>query len=1145
MADSPLFDPDSFEPLDPSAFDSLSEADGPVVGGPPTPQDQPDRDRIATALSDTLFVEAGAGSGKTRSLVNRIVSLITDPHGVPLRHVAAITFTEKAAGELRDRIRAALEDLRDSDAAFAPAAATALEELDGAAICTLHAFAQRILSEHPVEAGLPPTIEVLDEISSQVAFDQRWTEQLDRLLDDPDMAETVLIATASGVDERHLRDLAVAFNDNWDLLRTRLPQPPDVRVDTAAIVAAARDLLARRDECHFADDTMMEPLAALERWVDRLAGAGDDTDKMALLTQATGRSGALPKVTRKGRKTNWPDIESVRAEHRELLERIDRTRSDAVDAVIKVLASKIADFTLEAAEDRRQQGRLEFHDLLVQARDLLRAAPLAAEVRQELRERYRRLLLDEFQDTDPIQIELAALLALAPEADVSDAWADLDVESGRLFFVGDPKQSIYRFRRADIGLFLEAKDRFGQPVVRLSTNFRSSRPVIDWVNGVFARLITESPGSQPGYEPLLGWRDAPPVGPGLMVLGEEPHEGQIAAEPLRELEAADVAAAVRAALTEEWQVRDEHTGGWRSPRLGDITILLPARTSLPALERALDDAGIPHRAETSSLVWSTREIRDLMMCLRAVDDPTDELALVSALRSAVYGCGDDDLYRYAVEHRGRWSHQAPPPESLPHDDPVVTALGHLASLHDRRMWLTPSELLEHLVRERKVFEQGVVQGRPRDVWRRLRFVLDQARAYGDSEGGNLRQFLNWTRLQSADGARVSETVLPETDDDSVRIMTIHGSKGLEFPITFVSGLSTRPGGGRRGVVAAFPPDGGPAVIRLGSSLETREYEWFVPLDEQMSHHERLRLLYVACTRAQDHLVVSLHRKEPTGREQADQSRTSAELLAGAAADAQHRSFAMSVAPTQMDRPAAAIQPIEIDPPAAWQARHDEAMRRGHRPRSLSATGVADRHRELRRDDPGLDKEPRDLDLPPWMKGRFGTAIGRAVHGVLQTIDLATGDDITELVLAQCAAEGVIGSEPTVEALVSSALASPTVRAAAAARHWRETYVAAPVGDVLIEGYIDLLYETPSGGLVIVDHKTDAVPDEATLEAKADRYRLQAATYALALGVSTGLAVEGAVLLFLDPDGATPHEIVNLDVAMTEVRSTIDRVASEV
>ena len=1120
----------------------------------PLPPDQQDRDRITHTLDETLFVEAGAGSGKTTALVGRILQLITPPDPVPLRHIAAITFTEKAAGELRDRIRRELQHELDevqldeeqrTASDLAALYTAALDDLDGAAISTLHAFAQRLLSEHPVEAGLPPTIEVLDEISSQVAFEQRWAEQLDRLLDDPELAEVILLAYAAGIDERHLRDLAVAFNENWDLVSTRLPPVPSPTPRFDGLVSRANALLERRSECRLSDDSMLEPLARLEDFFARLERARDDPERLALLTQATRSTGGLPKVTRKGRKTNWDDIDGVRSEHKDLLEAIAETRNIVVDSVIKQLAQTIGEFTIDAAADRRRQGRLEFHDLLVQARELLRSPPHGAEVRSALRDRYRRLLLDEFQDTDPIQIELAALLAIKPGVEPTRSWADLDIEPGRLFFVGDPKQSIYRFRRADIGLFLEARARYGRPPVRLNTNFRSTAPIIDWVNEVFGRLIVHTPASQPEYEPLTPIRPAPPSGPGVMVLGKTPHPADLQAEPMRELEGRDVAAAVTSALAEQWPVRDAHTDEYRPPRLGDITILLPARTSLPALERALDDAGIPHRAETSSLVWSTREIRDLMMCLRAVDDPTDELALVSALRSSVYGCGDDDLYRFARVHGGRWNHQEPYPADLPPTDPVAEGLDHLRRLHDRRMWATPSELLEDLIRERRVFEQGIASGRPRDVWRRLRFVLDQARAYGDSEGGSLRQFLQWTRLQSAEGARVSETVLPETDDDSVRIMTIHGSKGLEFPITIVSGLTTRPPAGRRGVTAAFPPDGGDAAIRLGSSLETREYESFVPLDELMGHHERLRLLYVACTRAQDHLVVSLHRKEAPEKTPEDQRRPSADLLAQASDRATHREFVRPVATEPWPRP---TTPEQITPELAdfetWAARREQAVAVGSRPHSLSATSIAAHRRITATVDPAVDTSGRDPGLPPWMKGRFGTAIGRAVHGVLQTIDLSTGEGLGPMAAAQAAAEGVIGSEPTIEALVRSALeADVVIAAASAARHWRETYVATPMGEVLIEGYIDLLYETPSGSLVIVDHKTDAVPDEVTLAAKADRYRLQAATYALAVQESTGRSVERAILLFLDPAGATSHEIINLESAMTDVVNIIDEVAT--
>lgn len=1141
MSDDRLFDLESFEPT----------LELPVVAEIPrpaddAPADQPDRDRITHELDSTLFVEAGAGSGKTTALVGRILSLVGGEDPVPLRNVAAITFTEKAAGELRDRVRSdlesAIEDMDTGDPARRQRWVDALDDLDGAAISTLHAFAQRILSEHPVEAGLPPAIEVLDEISSQVAFEQRWAEQLDQLLDDPELAETILLATAAGIDERHLRDLAVAFNENWDLVASRLPAPTTARLNVHALVAEGRAVVDRRIECRFDDDTLVETLGDLEVFIERLDRARDEPEAMALLTQATRTTGGLRKASRRGRKGNWDDVDSVRADYKQFTEALADQRAAVIDTVIKELAGTIGTFTLEAANERRRQGRLEFHDLLVQARELLRSSEHGPDVRRALRERYQRLLLDEFQDTDPIQIELAALLAVRPDAPVDRPWDELELDAGRLFFVGDPKQSIYRFRRADISLFLDARDRFGSPPVRLTTNFRSAGPVIDWVNHVFGLMIRETERSQPRYEPLAAKRAAPPSGPGVMTLGRDHHEGKLAADPLRELEAGDVAAVVVAAMTEQWPVFDDDSQQWRPPRLGDITILLPARTSLPALERALDDANVAHRAETSSLVWSTREIRDLMMCLRAVDDPTDELALVSALRSSVYGCGDDDLYRFRREHRGSWNHQRPVPESVASDDPVAEAIAHMAGLHRDRMWSTPSELLERLIRDRRVFEHGISRGRPRDVWRRLRFVLDQARAYGDSEGGSLRQFLSWAQLQSAEGARVSETVLPETDDDSVRIMTIHGAKGLEFPITIVSGLTTQPATGRRGVVAAFPNDGSDAVIRLGSALETREYEWFVPVDEQMGHDERLRLLYVACTRAKDHLVVSLHRTAPPKQAREDRRRSSADLLAQAATDAEARPFVRSVSADRLERDLVETEPAAVDDYDRWRARRDAAVDRGTRRSSVSATHIADRAKELRLD-PGYDKAPQDLDLPPWRKGRFGTSVGRAVHAVLQTIDLRTGAGVDAQAQAQAAAEGVVGTESTVAALVRSALASDTVQTASLRRHWREVYVAVPVNGVLVEGYIDLMYAGDHGGVVIVDHKTDEVPDAATLQAKGERYRLQAATYALAVRESTGLEVERAELLFLDPDGSTAYEIVNIDEAMTEVERIVHDLAA--
>ena len=561
------------------------------------------------------------------------------------------------------------------------------------------------------------------------------------------------------------------------------------------------------------------------------------------------------------------------------------------EEAVQRLAVDLRRFTLEAADERRRAGELEFHDLLVLARDTLRDPEHGPTVRAALRQRYRHLLIDEFQDTDPIQIDLAVLIAGDDDVAPGTPWPEVATHEGQLFFVGDPKQSIYRFRRADISVFLQAADRFGPGGRRLAltTNFRTGRAIVERVNLVFGDLMraTDVAGSpsQPAYAPLVAVRPDAPVGPPVAVLGAAAHEDAPSAAVLRQRESADVAAAIRRVLAEGWLVEDAHSGPptWRPARLGDITILLPTRTSLPALEDALGAAGVSYRTESASLVYASRLVRDVLLTLRAVDDPSDELAVVAALRSPLFACGDDDLYRYRRTHGGSFDHGVPPPESVPTGDPVGAGLAYLHDLHEARLWATPSELADRVVRDRRVLELGEADGRPRDLWRRMRFVVDQARAWTDATNGTLRQYLAWIRQQTAEGSRVAEAVLPETDDDAVRIMTVHAAKGLEFPVTILAGLSTQPQRRRAGAEVIWPP-GERCLIRVGNAVVSDAYEARVPLDEQMSHDERIRLLYVACTRAQDHLIVSLHRKSRVEAASSSMTLTSAELLASALDD---------------------------------------------------------------------------------------------------------------------------------------------------------------------------------------------------------------------------------------------------------------------
>lgn len=1114
--------------------------------------DQASRDRITADLGTTLFVDAGAGTGKTTALVDRILALVTGG-GVELESIAAITFTDKAAAELRDRIRRELERYAETtpEDEDSKRAKRALDQLDGAAIGTLHSFAQRLLSEHPIESGLPPRVEVLDEVSSAVAFEQRWSVFRDKLLADETFERSVLLLVASGIRFEALHTLAVAFNDNWDLVDERVPahspEASDIRDLLAPVLFDLEEVCSTT--CDDPGNRLRLRLDDIAEWVAWLRSLPGELEVLEAIGPQAPRKPPSFKAKGVGKGADFDNAEGVRDQVIDAGERLESARQEVGRACVRRLASALRVFTLEAASERRRAGQLEFHDLLVLARGLLRDPAHGSSVRVWLHDRYKRLLLDEFQDTDPIQIELAVRIAAvdpASELVGSEPWSEVPVEEGHLFFVGDPKQSIYRFRRADISMFLTAASRFGEGggAVELSTNFRTVGPVIDWINHTFGRLMSE-PGSddlpvpsQPNYVQLASVRSPAPSGAAVAVIGRTEHPKDLSADEIRGVEAGEVAATVLRAVEEVWEV-DAGDGTWRTAQLGDITILVPARTSLPFLEEALDEAGIAYRAESSSLVYASRAVRDLLMVLRAVDDPTNHLHIVSALRTPLLGCGDDDLFRFKAERRGHWSYLADQPASVPSDDRVSVGLGYLRSLYELRNWLAPSELLDRIVWDRRAMELGFAEGRPRDVWRRLRFVIDQARSWSEATGGNLRQYLYWVNQQTAEGARVAEAILPETDDDAVRIMTIHSAKGLEFPITILSGMSTAPRSRPAAAEVVFPATGS-VGYKFGKYVKTEQYESWAPIDEQMGLHERIRLLYVACTRARDHLIVSLHRKTRVNPPR-QASRTNAELLIEGMADL------LDAVPDAVEQVGVIEPHITAIPPlsmsfAEWETAMTEGLRRAARPTTVSATvlteeGTLDVETES---DPGLEKRPRDLDLPPWLKGRYGSSVGRAVHGVLQTIDLKTGAGLAAAAAAQCEAEAIADQVDQVSRLVGYALEAPSVREAASSPHWREVYVCSPVGARLLEGYIDLLYRGPDG-LVVVDYKTAATSDPKDLAGRVANYRVQGASYARIVEATAGKRVARVTFVFLTPDGFRELHLLELKAAIGDVEALVGQV----
>ncbi len=1192
------------------------------------PEDQAIRDRIGTVVDKTLFVEAGAGTGKTTSLVARIMSLITGPESVPINQIAAITFTEKAATELRNRIRAEINQRLTQIKAAAgskvvnSAAATTtkhlsstLDGLDGAAISTLHGFARRLLDEHPLEIGLPPSFEVLDEITSQVMFDESWNDFADRMLTDGSNRDWLLKLDLLGVSINHMQAVALKFTNNWDLLSWpphSAPNAGDEQMQLGMEIAVeAQQLYELHSDCADPEDRLYQRFEVLPLLIERLETCKTDVDLLAVLANERFR---ISGVGNTGNQNNWSDVKSVREQFKNFGESCEQFLTLVAHEATNSCVRQLRRFALQLAEDRRRAGRLSFQDLLAVCRNLLRSEKHGVAVREALHNRYTHLLLDEFHDTDPIQIEIAALIAAAPtKNNFPGDWSELETRPGHLFFVGDPKQSIYRFRRADIALYHRARERFGSVLgetLSLSVNFRSSKPIIDWVNHTFETLMDTDEDDiggdvhgdvdvgelQASYAPLRAVRSAPTVGHPVTFLGIPGWPTRKMAE-IRMNEAKDVAGAIVTICSQGWTVFDKRIGKERPAHLDDIAILIPSRTSLPYLEDELEKRRIPYRLESTSFVWGNRVIRDLMMCLRAISDPTNELAIVSALRSPIYGCGDDDLFRHKAVNNGKWDYRLASNTQASNTgasnaqtgdtqivvDPVAVGLAHLNELHGSASYQTPSELIEQLVVERQVLEQATAWPGVREQWRHVRFLVDQARAWSESQQSGLRRFLLWADEQSNDNARVTIPVLPELDGEAVHVMTMHASKGLEFPIVILAGLQETVRKESQAGSVGFISENKPPAVRLRGSAKTSNYEEWAAVEIIANHYERVRRLYVACTRARDHLLVSLHRKEGDNPKSLP-AHSSSLLLFDANTDVLEGdvSTPTDVAVADEDFSHAGDLPEEFlattvrstSRPAQneWELDHERALAASKRPAWLSASNVAKRFGPAtrvpadERDDEraketqaeihdGLEKgEDESGDRAPHASHYGGASFGSAVHGVLERLDLleavnavagtASGDGagidasdfdnkltkLVELVLSSPGAEGAHDLRSGVEQSVRAVLADPTVANAARSRHWQEIYVGTLAEEVVVDGFIDLLYEDPvsstadSPVYVVLDFKTSSTTDETRLAERTAGYLPQGSIYAHCVQRVTGATVSRVEFVYVTRDGIQVHTV---------------------
>jgi ATP-dependent helicase/nuclease subunit A len=1063
----------------------------------PDTADRASRRRIAANLNEGLFVEAGAGTGKTTEMVSRIVNLIRE--GVTtIDRLAAITFTEMAAAELRDRVRRRLEEQALSAGASEEEKQRCREaaaEMDGASIQTLHSFAASLLRERPLEAGLPPNFRIAEPIEADIRFEEKWQSWLHGELLTGEAALELLRLIKLGLRTDHLRAAATALQSNFDRIDRPFEIPPAPPRRAVAKMVGALPLMHNLcGLCLDESDNLYQHMQGVLSLGAALS-AMQPSDDYALMALA--RGGKLKQS--RGDRKKWgtlPSGDNACSELKALLGDLEEARQAEIEAVkqagLAVLLEKLRLAVLCYADERRAAGVAEFHDLLVWARDTLRDKPA---VRKHFQHKYSHILIDEFQDTDPIQAEIAFYLASGPTSEGLDLaerdWISLRLLPGKLFVVGDPKQSIYRFRRADIATVDTVRGLMADSAP-LTHNFRSQRYVIEWVNHVFAGWMVKREGVQPPYMKL----EHAELPADLQLAGCVKYIGGFLenerATVMRRREAQDVALLLQHMRSVGWRIRGAD-GGLREAGFRDVCILLPSRTGLAALERQLAEAQVPYRIESESFILGTQDVKELLNCLRAIDSPADQVALVGALRSSAFACSDEDLLLW-VEGGGR----------LDYTDPgqgkgiVRDALATLQIFHSRRGWLQADRLIEDFIADRHMPQSAYGRSRPREKLRRLQAMVDLARAYARVEGSSLRGFLDWMDRRAEEGSRMEEAPVPEADEDAVRIMTIHAAKGLEFPVVIMLGLGDRPSARFSSVIF---DKSGRCEARLGSGaseFKTAGYDGLREIEKEAEEAERIRLKYVAATRARDHLVLSLYHSA---------EKTDAAAIMEYCRDAAGLWEEIDLSRVTPYREGAETAADETFDNSAdlqrWKEQRSLILAQSSLPAAVSVTDLLK-----------LAKEEAEGGEVYYRTGRGGSSLGRAVHSVLQSIDLATGAGLEDFSRAQAAAEGIAGQWQEVARLAGNGLRSDTVRLAVESGSCRrEVFVSAMVEGRLLEGIMDIVFEE-NGGLVIADYKTDAVDNEAELLGKKDVYELQAGLYALIAQEATAKPVRRVVLLFL-------------------------------
>ncbi|WP_440983342.1 UvrD-helicase domain-containing protein [Shinella sumterensis] len=841
--------------------------------------------RDAISLHErSILVEAGAGSGKTAVMAGRIAAMLAE--GVAPRSIAAVTFTELAASELLSRVRefvaalsvgtiatelrVALPDgLSQAHRDNLAAASAAIDEIT---CSTIHGFCQRLIKPYPAEADIDPGAGVMDRNQADLTFLEIVDGWLRERLSGGQggvLAEMVLHSPGETVALIH----KIAENMRR---RPTLTAPPVSPLDgrLTAFRQATADFASFMEGVAAAEPETVTIVERLTEMAADVANGPNPATPAGLVGLLTARphpdlctkTGTFASYRKKGKWAATAKQAGLsKADGDRLNDAAETHYTSCCDAWV-ALAQAVAGHALTALIDearpilqryrdhKRASAQLDFDDLIFAARDLLRDHDA---VRQALGQRFAHVLVDEFQDTDPLQTEIFWRLCGEPVDDHND-WTRFQIRPGALFLVGDPKQAIYRFRGADVGAYVQARDAFraqdADSLLSISTNFRSCASILTFVNERFEAVL--SADGQPGFTALDPFHDDRG---GLCVaaldIAVADENGKASAEQQRDAEA-DAIAELCARLIESHPIIDRRSGSERPCQPGDIALLAPTGAELWRYEEALERRGIPVATQAGKGLFRRQEVQDLIALTRVLADRRDTLALGALLRGPLVGLTEENLLDI-IWGLPRSEEQ---PERVPRldlsIDPAVImhpvardVIERLQSVSRRGNSTTPHELLSQAV----------------DVLRVRPLLLERHRGQAERALANVDLYLSLSTGYAVRGLRAfSESMTaawsdearavegrPDAQEEAVALFTMHAAKGLEWPIVIPINTMT-------GVMA---PDN--AIIDRRTEtfycpvmgVTPEGYETARQSEKDELDRERIRLWYVAATRARELLVL--------------------------------------------------------------------------------------------------------------------------------------------------------------------------------------------------------------------------------------------------------------------------------------------------